>query len=279
MDWQFLSPIIMGLVRHGLTALAGALVSAGALQSDQSMQFVTIASGIAVWLIGFAWSVIQKQEIPKLKADLAAFKQARAKQAVIGLGSAAALFIAAAVSLALIALIAGISPAMAQSRQPRPALTGDPVRDIETAAGQARAKVTAGLTTVAQQIEGLLDTADAIKLATAVPGLQDTVGAACWQSFDNLSAVAKLHPLPLTLKAASDIEAARLFVMALNQICTNPNCGQMFVDATNSVEALNLTPIPLSLPSLCAKVPAIGTLAGAATAPVQPAANALGAAK
>jgi hypothetical protein len=178
----------------------------------------------------------------------------------------------------VLALIAGIAPALAQqpTRQLRPALTGDPVKDIETAAARARTKVTADLTSVAQQIEGLLDTADAIKLATGVPGLQDTVGAACWASFDQLSQLLKLHPLPITLKVATDIEAARLAAMALNQVCTNPNCGQMWTDAENTAAALAMTPIPFSLTSLCAKIPAIGTLAGGVATPVQPAPAALG---
>jgi hypothetical protein len=176
----------------------------------------------------------------------------------------------------LLALIAGLGPAVAQSRK-RPPLTGDPAADIAAAVDRAKKKVTDDLTSVAHQIEGLLDTADAIKLATAVPGLQDTVGAACWQSFDNLSLLLKQHPLPLTLKLATDIEAARLTAMALNQICTNPNCGQMWTDAQNAAAALSIVPAPMSLTSLCAKIPAIGTHSAAAAAPVQPAVGALGA--
>jgi hypothetical protein len=176
----------------------------------------------------------------------------------------------------ILALVAGIAPAMAQTPHKRPPLTGDFPADIAAAADRARTKVTGDLTSVAQQIETLLDTADAIKLATAVPGLQDTVGAACWASFDNLSQLFKQHPLPLTLKVATDIEAARLAVMALNQVCTNPNCGQMWTDAENVAAALSITPMPMSMTSLCSKIPAIGTLNAAATTPVQPAASALG---
>jgi len=165
---------------------------------------------------------------------------------------------------------------LAQQPPRRPVLTGDPVQDIRNAAGQVQQKVTKDLTSVAQQIETLLDTADAIALATAIPGLEDTVGAACWRSFDQLSQVLKLHPLPLTLKVATDIEAARLAAMALNQVCTNPNCGQMWTDAENTAAALSITPMPFSITSLCAKIPAIGQAAAAATVPVQPAPNALG---
>jgi hypothetical protein len=174
------------------------------------------------------------------------------------------------------AFVAGLAPAMAQSPRPRPHLTFDPVKDVAAAVDRAKNKATEDLTSVAQQIETLLDTADAIKLATAVPGLQDTVGAACWSSFDQLSQLLKLHPLPLTLKVATDIEAARLAVMALNQVCTNPNCGQLWTDAENAAAALSVIPMPLSMTSLCAKIPAIGTSSAAATVPVQPAAAALG---
>lgn len=170
-------------------------------------------------------------------------------------------------------VVANLNMAQAQQPQPRrPVLTGDPIKDIQSAADRAKA----GLTSVAQQIETLLDTADAIQLATAIPGLEDTVGAACWKSFDQLSQVLKLHPLPLTLKVATDIEAARLAAMALNQVCTNPNCGQMWTDAENTAAALSIVPMPFSITSLCAKIPAIGQAAAAATVPVQPAPAALG---
>jgi hypothetical protein len=174
-----------------------------------------------------------------------------------------------------LSFVAAIAPAMAQSAHKRPPLTGDPIADIKAAEDRVKTKVTANLTSIAQQIEALLDTADAIKLATAVPGLQDTVGAACWRSFDQLSQLLKLHPLPLTLKVATDIEAARLTAMALNQVCVNPNCGQMWTDAQNAASALSIVPMPVSLTSLCAKIPAIGTVGAAVATPVQPAADAL----
>jgi hypothetical protein len=64
--------------------------------------------------------------------------------------------------------------------------------------------------------------------------------------------------------------------MALNQVCTNPNCGQMWTDAENTAAALAIVPMPFSITSLCSKIPAIGTLNAAATTPVQPAPGALG---
>lgn len=176
--------------------------------------------------------------------------------------------ISIAVALAVMA-----GTANAQTRKP---LTGNPVTDIQNAVTGAQTKIVNDLTTVMKQLEGMVDTADAIALSTQIPGLQDTVGNACWKSFDGLSQVMKAHPLPVSLKIAPDIEAIRLAAMALNQICTNPNCGQMWTDAQNAATALNVTPMQFSLPSICAKIPAIGTLAGAAVVPVTPAANALG---
>lgn len=56
--WWFgiVKPLATAALRHGTTAVAGVLVSVGALQSDQQTQFVAIASGIAVWLVGYAWA-------------------------------------------------------------------------------------------------------------------------------------------------------------------------------------------------------------------------------
>lgn len=126
------------------------------------------------------------------------------------------------------------------------------------------------ITNIVTTLEGLLDTADAITLSTQIPSIQDPVGSACWKSFDGLSQVIKAHPLPATLKIAADLEAARLAAIALNQICTNPNCGQMWTDVTNTVSALNILPLPFSLQSVCSKIPAIGVFAAPATTPVQP---------
>lgn len=100
---------------------------------------------------------------------------------------------------------------------------------------------------------------EAVSLSTAIPGLQDPVGSACWQQFSPVQALIKLHPLPVTFEVASDIEAARLAMIAMNQVCANPNCGQMFVDATNAASALVGNPLNVSLQSICAHIPVIGT--------------------
>ena len=52
--------IAQGVARHALTGLAGMLVTRGALQKDQTTQFIEIGSAVAVWLAGVAWSSLQK---------------------------------------------------------------------------------------------------------------------------------------------------------------------------------------------------------------------------
>ena len=103
------------------------------------------------------------------------------------------------------------------------------------------------------------DIAAAQALATSVPGLQDPVGAACWTSFGGLVNLLKAHPLPLTLKVATDFEALRLTAIALNQICANPNCGQMWTDLQNAQASLSIVPLPFSMQSLCSRVVVIGS--------------------
>lgn len=53
------------VLRHGLTALAGALGTLGALSSDQQTQFVAVGGALAMWGVGLLWSVIQKARAKK----------------------------------------------------------------------------------------------------------------------------------------------------------------------------------------------------------------------
>ena len=143
----------------------------------------------------------------------------------------------------------------------QPKLTGNPVADVQSAFGTAQTSIATFLTRLAD-IDG------AVTLSTQIPGLQDNVGKACWSQFAPIQALIKAHPLPLTFRVASDVEAARLAALAMNQVCANPNCGQMFLDATNAAAAISGAPLPFSLTSLCAKVPVIGTTAATPAAVV-----------
>jgi hypothetical protein len=99
------------------------------------------------------------------------------------------------------------------------------------------------------------DVQAAIALATSVDGLPDPVGAACWKTWAGASGVLKAHPLPLTLKLATDVEAARLVAMAIKKVCMDPNCSQVWNDILNQVTALAIVPLPVQLASVCSRIP------------------------
>jgi hypothetical protein len=101
------------------------------------------------------------------------------------------------------------------------------------------------------------DIAAAIVLAGALPDLQDGIGQACWKTVQSVANVVKAHPLPLTFKLASDIQAARLVQMGLNRICSDPNCSQVWADLNNAANALQIIPLAFQPASLCAKIPTI----------------------
>jgi len=176
--------------------------------------------------------------------------------------------LAKVVGVILLCLIA--LPALAQTK--RPALTGNPISDIENAAAKQLISSSTtsanSLTTMFQDVATFIgeDNADAIALATVVPALQDGNGQQCWIAMQAFALVFKAHPIPLTLKVASDLEALRLNQIAANKICTNSACTQVFADLTNTVA--QVSPINILVPSLnqlCSKVPQI-----ALTAPITP---------
>jgi|SRR3984957_15696759 len=62
--------IILGQVRAVLTGVAGYLITAGALQSNQQEAFIQIASGIIMYVVGALWSAYQKKGIAGILKDL-----------------------------------------------------------------------------------------------------------------------------------------------------------------------------------------------------------------
>lgn len=101
------------------------------------------------------------------------------------------------------------------------------------------------------------DFGEAATLAVQIPALQDGNGQACWTQAASVSALLKAHPLPVTFKTATDLEALRLLNMSVNNMCANPGCTQMFTDFSNGISSLGLSiPIP-SLTALCTKFPTI----------------------
>jgi len=102
------------------------------------------------------------------------------------------------------------------------------------------------------------DVKAAIAASTAFPVLQDQVGQACFTKISTLAALIKAHPLPVSMHLAADVEYARLDQAALNELCREPACAQVWSDAANAVQALSVMPLPFSFSLLCAKVPVVG---------------------
>lgn len=114
------------------------------------------------------------------------------------------------------------------------------------------------------------DSDSAIALSTAIPNIQDGHGQQCWMAMKNFTEIIKAHPVPVTLKVQTDVEAFRLLGMAANQICANVHCSQVFADVSNTVAAaapINAgLPIP-TLASFCSKIPQIAQIPPIAVAP------------
>ncbi|GEM_PF-3686106 len=71
-----LQTTIAGLVRHGMTLAAGALVTAGLIHSGQdSSSFVDIGSGIVVGALGMLWSWWQKVGQQRLVDEVARLRK------------------------------------------------------------------------------------------------------------------------------------------------------------------------------------------------------------
>ncbi len=60
---SLLRMLVSAGARHFLTGIGGALVTVGAINSDQTAQFVQIGGGIIVWLAGYAWSAANKKMV------------------------------------------------------------------------------------------------------------------------------------------------------------------------------------------------------------------------
>ena len=120
------------------------------------------------------------------------------------------------------------------------------------------------------------DADGAIALSTAIPALQDGHGQQCWMATKQFADVIKAHPVPLTLKVSTDLEALRLIMMASNNLCANVHCTQVFGDLATGIAQLAplnaSVPIP-SLHDLCAKIPQVAVVPPVTvTAPAAPAA-------
>lgn len=110
-------------------------------------------------------------------------------------------------------------------------------------------------TDIANWVGGDLAAAQALATATKV---KDWNGLACWNAAQNFSDVMKAHPVPVTLKAASDVEALRLAVSSAKSLCMEPSCIQLSADVLQGIAQMGIgIPPPVTLETLCAKIPSI----------------------
>lgn len=184
------------------------------------------------------------------------------------------------------------APSFAQAPRPKPHVTGNPIEDIKADVNDlnGNAMSTAlGTTAISnalakpfQDLAAFLssDAAAAITLSTQIPALQDGHGQQCWMAMATAGDVFKAHPVPVTLKVMTDVEALRLLAMTANNLCANVHCTQVFADLTSMAQAASPTPLPIpGLHDLCSKIPQIAqaapvTMPAPAVPPVAPTAPA-----
>jgi hypothetical protein len=133
------------------------------------------------------------------------------------------------------------------------------------------------IASILQQFAAFIDADNvgAINLSQAIKNLPDGNGYVCWTQMRGFSEVVKAHPIPLTFKLQSDIEAARLLMMAANKVCGNSACQQVNSELKNGIlAALPINAgisLPFDLNNICSKIPQVAQVplpADAATIPV-----------
>jgi hypothetical protein len=58
--WEMAKPIVAGQIRTAMAGVAGGLATAGAIQGDQKTAFVSMSTGIILYIIPAAWSWWEK---------------------------------------------------------------------------------------------------------------------------------------------------------------------------------------------------------------------------
>lgn len=58
---SFVLSIASSFLRHGLTVAAGALAADGAIQKDQTTQFVAVGMSVGLWATALLWSYVEKR--------------------------------------------------------------------------------------------------------------------------------------------------------------------------------------------------------------------------
>lgn len=107
------------------------------------------------------------------------------------------------------------------------------------------------------------DFVGAAALSTSIPGLIDGNGHDCWVVMQGAGAILKQHPIPLTLHAATDLEALRLFNAEALKVCQAPQCTQVFAELTHGIQTLMPinAPVPIQISDICSKIPAVAMVA------------------
>ena len=262
---------VQRITRTAMTLIAGSLVTHGVISPTATWISPTI--GALVFAVSFAWQLYGNRlnaklgEIAKMNHTPEMAKVADAAVVAIAANNAVAATtvepvakVAALVTILILGTLMVPTLGYAQTPKPRDAfgVPGGIINSPRTVINAIETKQSEDIT---KFLTDLADISGAITLSQQIPALQDPVGNACWLQFNGIGELLKIHPSPLNLKLASDWEALRLLAIGLNQVCANPNCGQMFLDATNAVGALAPIQNGLSLASICAKIPVIGTSA------------------
>lgn len=299
---QIVQMVVGSAARHVLGAAAVWMVGHQILPSAQQTDFVDLGAGMACGAALAAWKWFDIYGRAMVQAHLKKMTGTPTLQAATAVAVAAPstpppAVVALAARVAAVFLLALLLwPAGADAQTKRLPLTGNVPADIQNLkdkiGGQPQgsnegAGVTGG-TAATDKIAQLLakpfndiadfinsDVAAAAALATKIPGLQDGHGQQCWMAMGQFTAVIKAHPIPLTFRGATDLEAFRLANMAANNLCSNVHCTQVFSDLSNAVQQVagqvggalvsGGLQIP-SLNSLCSKIPQVPVIAPVADA-------------
>ncbi len=230
------SDFVFAQLRTGLLAIIAYGAGAGWFTPQESTLFVALITAFGPLLVPVLMSFYANWNMKKIPTNsvAAAVDKVENLPGISPEKIAQVAKVAATATAMLFALMLfNPAPANAQNRTQLSVLAGNPVVQFFANWGKD-------------------DIAAAEKLAI---DFKDDIGLACWQTFAEMGDVINAHPLPVTFKLASDIQAARLFVKAIKKVCLKPECSQMWNDLQNQIGAFTPIPLPISLASVCAKIP------------------------
>jgi hypothetical protein len=298
MNWTVIQPIAAQAARDILRTVGAGMAAHGLIQSGPGVEAFV---GAGMTLAGLFWgwfTTVGYIQVGKLLQKLTAshnhtdaVEKAQALPAPDPSTVNKAIIKAmptALIALAFLGALAFPGDARAQVKLPQlKPLTGDPIKDFGLSGKDRSAAALNSIETVLakpfQDIADFIgeDADGAVKLATAIPNIQDGHGQQCWIAMQSFGAIIKAHPIPVTFHVINDYESLRLLGIATNNLCSNVHCTQVFADFTAMAQAAS--PVPLAIPSLhdlCTKVPQIAVVdpvpVPATPAPAVPAAPAKG---